>query len=158
MKHTRPSTLVGLVTVAVAVGFVLDAVLVAMRQPSIVLPAALGLVLLGIGGVVVSMAVPVRRVARGSSAERIDPYYATRVLLLAKASSLSGALFGGFAGGVLLFVLTRGVGVAVGSLVPAVVAVVGAAGLLAAGIVAERMCTVPPADDDQGPGSGTQAV
>jgi len=158
VKHTRPSTLVGLVTVAVAVGFVLDAVLVAMRQPSIVLPAALGLVLLGIGGVVVSMAVPVRRVARGSSAERIDPYYATRVLLLAKASSLSGALFGGFAGGVLLFVLTRGVGVAVGSLVPAVVAVVGAAGLLAAGIVAERMCTVPPADDDQGPGSGTQAV
>ncbi|MET4052011.1 hypothetical protein ABID81_001366 [Frigoribacterium sp. PvP054] len=158
MKHTRPSTLVGLVIVAVAAGFVLDSVLVAMRQPSIVLPAATGLVLLGIGAVVVSMAVPVRRVAQGSSKERVDPYYATRVLLLAKASSLAGALFGGFAGGVLLFVLSRGVGLAVGSLVPTIVAVVGGAGLLAAGIVAERMCTVPPADDERGSGSGTQAV
>nr|WP_254065200.1 MULTISPECIES: DUF3180 domain-containing protein [unclassified Frigoribacterium] len=132
--------------------------MVAMRQPSIVLPFALGLVLLGIGGVVVSMAVPVHRVATGSSKERVDPYYATRVLLLAKASSLAGALFGGFAGGVLLFVLSRDVGVAVGSLVPAIVAVVGGAGLLVAGIVAERMCTVPPADDEHGQGSGTQAV
>jgi len=102
--------------------------------------------------------VPVHRVATGSSKERVDPYYATRVLLLAKASSLSGALFGGFAGGVLLFVLSRGVGVAVGSLVPAIVAVVGGVGLLVAGIVAERMCTVPPADDENGQGPGTQAV
>ena len=104
------------------------------------------------------VAVPVHRVATGSSKERVDPYYATRVLLLAKASSLAGALFGGFAGGVLLFVLSRGVGVAVGSLVPAIVAVVGGAGLMVAGIVAERMCTVPPADDEHGQGSGTQAV
>ncbi|KPG88431.1 DUF3180 family protein [Frigoribacterium sp. RIT-PI-h] len=158
MKHTRPSTLVGLIIVAVAAGFVLDSVLVALRQPSIVLPVALGLVLLGIGGVVVSMAVPVHRVATGSSKERVDPYYATRVLLLAKASSLSGALFGGFAGGVLLFVLSRGVGVAVGSPVPAIVAVAGGAGLLVAGTVAERMCPVPPADDENGQGPGTQAV
>lgn len=156
MKHTRPSTLVGLVVVGVAVGFVLDSVLVAMRQPAIVPPVPFGLVLLAIGGVVVSLAVPVRRVAKGSSTVPIDAYYATRVLLLAKASSLSGALLGGFGGGVLIFMLTRGVGVAVGSLVPTIVAVVGGAGLLVAGIVAERMCTVPPADDE--PGSGTQAV
>ena len=79
------------------------------------------------------------------------------MLLLAKASSLSGALFGGAAGGVLAFMLTRGVAVAVGSVVPTIVAVVGGAGLLVAGIIAERMCTVPPGDDDEG-GSGAQPV
>ncbi|GAA0964197.1 DUF3180 domain-containing protein [Frigoribacterium faeni] len=157
MKHTRPATLIGLGVVALAVGFVLDSILVANGQAAIVPPVPLGLVLLAIGGIVVSMAVPVRKVARGTSTERIDPYYATRVLLLAKASSLSGALFGGAAGGVLLFMLTRGVSVALGSLVPTIIAVVGGLALLAAGIVAERMCTVPPGDDDDG-GPGAQPV
>jgi len=157
VRHTRPATLIGLAVVALVVGFVLDAALVATGRPSIVPPVVLGLVLLAIGGIVVTMAMPVHRVARGSRTERVDPYYATRVLLLAKASSLAGALFGGGAGGVLLFMTTRGVGVAVGSVVPAVVAVVGGLGLLVGGIVAEHMCTVPPGDDDDG-GPGAQAA
>jgi hypothetical protein len=156
MKHTRPATLVALGVVALVGGFVIDTALVASGQPALVPPVPLGLVLLAIGGIVISLAVPVRRVAQGTSAERIDPYYATRVLLLAKASSLSGALFGGAAAGVLIFMLTRGVSVAVGSLVPAIVAVVGGLALLVAGVIAERMCTVPPGDDDGGPGA--QAV
>ncbi|MCJ0702017.1 DUF3180 domain-containing protein [Frigoribacterium faeni] len=153
MKHTRPGTLIALGLAALAAGFVVDAALVANGMAALVPPVPLGLVLLAIGGIVVSMAVPVRRVARGTSTDRIDPYYATRVLLLAKASSLSGALFGGAAAGVLVFMLTRGVTVAVGSLVPTIVAVVGGLALLVAGIVAERMCTVPPGDDDGGPGA-----
>lgn len=156
MTHTRPTTLVGLAVLALIAGYLLDAALVASGAPAVVPPAALGLVLLGIGGVVVSLAVPVRKVAQGRGTERIDPYYATRVLLLAKASSLSGAIFGGLAGGVLAFLLSRGVGVALGSLVPTVVAVVGGVGLLVAGVVAERMCTVPPDDGDDGSG-GTGA-
>ena len=157
MRHTRPATLIGLALVALVGGFVVDAALVSSGQPSIVPSMVLGLVLLVIGGIVVTMALPVRRVAKGTQKERIDPYYATRVLLLAKASSLSGALFGGAAGGVLLFVLTRGVGLALGSVVPTVIAVVGGLALLVAGIVAERMCTVPPGDDDEG-GPGAQAA
>jgi len=157
VRHTRPGTLIGLAAVALAVGFVLDAALVASGSPAVVPPAALGLVLIALGAVIVTLALPVRRVAKGTSTERVDPYYATRVLLLAKASSLSGALFGGAAGGVLLFVLTRGVGLALGSVVPTVIAVVGGLALLVAGIVAERMCTVPPGDDDEG-GPGAQAA
>ena len=157
MKHTRPSTLVGLGLLSVLAGYLLDAALVSSRMPALVPPIALGLVLLALGGVVVSLALPVRRTARGESTDRIDPYYATRVLLLAKASGLSGALFGGLAGGLLAFLLTRGVGVAIGSLVPTVVAVVGGLGLLVGGLVAERMCTVPPDGDDAG-GPGAQAA
>ena len=99
------------------------------------------------------MALPVRRVAKGTQKERVDPYYATRVLLLAKASSLAGSLFAGAAGGVLAFMTTRGVDVAIGSVVPTIVAVVGGLGLLAGGLVAEHMCTVPPDDDEGGPGA-----
>lgn len=157
MKHTRPTTLVGLGVLSVIAGYLLDAALVSSRMPALVPPIALGLVLLALGGVVVSLALPVRRTARGESTDRIDPYYATRVLLLAKASGLSGALFGGLAGGLLVFLLTRGVGVAIGSLVPTVVAVVGGLGLLVGGLVAERMCTVPPDGDDTG-GPGAQAA
>jgi len=153
VKHTRPATLVGLAVVALVGGFVLDAALVASGQPSIVPSIVLGLVLLVIGGVVVTMAVPVRRVAKGTQKERVDPFYATRVLLLAKASSLAGSLFAGASGGVLAFMTTRGVDVAIGSVVPTIVAVVGGLGLLAAGIVAEHMCTVPPGDDEGGPGA-----
>lgn len=159
MKHTRPTTLVGLGVLSVIAGYLLDAALVSSRMPALVPPLALGLVLLALGGVVVSLALPVRRTARGESTERIDPYYATRVLLLAKASGLTGALFGGLAGGLLAFLLTRGVGVAIGSLVPTVVAVVGGLGLLVGGLVAERMCTVPPdGDGDDAGGPGAQAA
>ncbi|WP_423921272.1 DUF3180 domain-containing protein [Frigoribacterium sp. 2-23] len=157
MRHTRPGTLIGIALLSILGGFVLDSVLVASRQPAIVPPVVLGLALLAIGGIIVVLAVPIRQVARGTRRERIDPYYATRVLLLAKASSLSGALFGGAAGGVLIFMLTRGVAVAVGSVLPTIIAVVGGAGLLVAGIIAERMCTVPPGDDDEG-GPGAQPV
>lgn len=157
MNHTRPGTLVGLGSISVVAGYVLDAVLVSSGRPAIVPPVAFGLALLGIAAVVVTLALPVRRVAQGQEGERVDPYYATRVLLLAKASSLSGALFGGVAGGVLVFVLTRGVSVALGSLVPTIVAVVGGVALLVAGVVAERMCTVPPDDDAPG-GAGPQAA
>ncbi|NIJ05529.1 DUF3180 family protein [Frigoribacterium faeni] len=153
MRHTRPATLVGLFVVAVVGGFVVDAALVSSGQPSIVPSIVLGLVLLVIGGIVVTMALPVRRVAKGTQKERVDPYYATRVLLLAKASSLAGSLFAGAAGGVLAFMTTRGVDVAIGSVVPTIVAVVGGLGLLAGGLVAEHMCTVPPGDDEGGPGA-----
>ncbi|GAB2975059.1 DUF3180 domain-containing protein [Frigoribacterium salinisoli] len=154
MKHTRPSTLVGIGVLSLIAGYLVDSALVASRAPALVPPIALGLVLLALGGVVVSLALPVRRAARGDGSDRVDPWYATRVLLLAKASSLSGALFGGLAGGVLAFVLTRGVGLAIGSFVPTVVAVVGGLALLVGGIVAERMCTVPPdGDDTAGPGA-----
>ncbi|MBK0296600.1 DUF3180 family protein, partial [Bacillus sp. S34] len=40
-------------------------------------------------------------------ARPVDPLYATRVVVLAKASSICGALFGGFALGLVVYLLTR---------------------------------------------------
>lgn len=149
MKRTRVSTIVSLLVVAAVAGFALDAALAATMHPVIVPAMTLGLVLLAIAAIVISLAVPVFRVARGRTREPIDAYYATRVVLIAKASSLAGAIFGGVVGGMLVYVLTRGVAVSAGSLVPTVTSVVGGLVLLVAGLVGEYMCTVPPTDDDK---------
>lgn len=149
MKRTRASTIVAILLVAAVAGFAADAALAATMHPVFVPAMTLGLVLLAIAAIVISLAVPVFRVARGRTHEPIDAYYATRVVLIAKASSLAGALFGGAVGGLLIYVLTRGVSVAAGSLVPTVTSVVGGLVLLVAGLIAEFMCTVPPGDDDK---------
>jgi hypothetical protein len=158
VTRTRPSTIVAILIVAVVAGFAFDAVLAATLRPVAVPSLSLGLVLLAIGAIVVSLAVPVFRVARGRTREPIDAYYATRVVLIAKASSLSGALFGGFVGGMLVYMLTRGVPVAAASALPTIVSVVGGLVLLAGGLVAEFMCTVPPSDDDDSDGGKTQRI
>lgn len=157
MKRTRASTLISIAIVTLVAGFAYDAVLTRTQQPTFVPPLVLGLVLLAIGAIVISLAVPVYRVARGRTREPIDAYYATRVVLLAKASALSGAVLGGFVGGVLIYIATRGVQVPALHLVPTVVGLVGGIVLVAAGLVAEFMCTVPPDDDDRHDGD-TQHV
>lgn len=157
MKRTSPSTVVAFLVVALAAGFVFNAVLASTQRPVAVPSITLGLVLLAIAAIVISLAVPVFRVARGRTKERIDAYYATRVVLIAKASSLSGALFGGFVSGMLIYMLTRGVSVPASSLVPTVIGVVGGVVLLVAGLVAEHMCSIPPEDGDSDKGQPQQA-
>jgi hypothetical protein len=60
---------------------------------------------------------------------------------------MAGALVCGFAVAILAFLLTRSVLPAVGSVTMAVVTTVGAIVLLAGGLIAEKMCTLPPEDD-----------
>ncbi|WBU37554.1 DUF3180 domain-containing protein [Homoserinibacter sp. YIM 151385] len=161
MKRTRPLALVSLGAIGVAVGFLLETLLVAggrLRfEPPVTLPIALVL----IGGLVVAAAVPVWRSTRGEPDERrrrrVDPFYATRVVVLAKASALGGALLTGAAVGILAWLLTRSVLAGVGSTVMAAAAAVGALLLLVAGLVAEHLCTVPPDDDEPG-GPGAAAT
>jgi hypothetical protein len=149
MKRTRISTIVSILIVAAVAGFAVEAALAATLHPVFVPAMTLGLVLLAISAIVVSLAVPVFRVARGRTREPIDAYYATRVVLIAKASSLAGAIFGGAVGGMLAYILTRGVEVGASALVPTVTSVFGGVVLVVAGLVAEFMCTVPPSDDDK---------
>ena len=147
MSRTGASTVVLLAIIGGALGWLLEFALVAMGRPIAVPPATLSVALVGIGTVVVLMALPVWRVVRGTATKRIDPFYATRVVVLAKASSLAGALLTGGMAAVTVFVLTRSVLPAVGSIALTVAALVCAVLLLAAGLVAEKMCTLPPRDD-----------
>lgn len=147
MTPTKASSLVVLAIVGAGAGWVLEMILIATARTIAIPPVTLAVALALIAIIVVAMAWPIWRVVRGTATRPVDPFYATRVVLLAKASSLAGALLGGAASAVLIFVLTRPVLPAVGSVSSTIAAVVCAVVLLVAGLIAEKMCTLPPEDD-----------
>lgn len=151
MKRTNTITLILLTAIGGVGAGLLETVLTARGRPILLPPLTLGLALLAIGGIVVLLALPIRRLTRGTGQQPIDPYYSTRVLVLAKASALSGSLLAGFGVGVAIYLLSRSV-VPLGSVGLAVAMLIGAGGLLAGGLIAEHMCTIPPDDDDEDDG------
>jgi hypothetical protein len=131
--------------IAVAVGLValysLNIVL-AMRGVAVVVPpVSLAVALALIAILLIALAWPVRRAAQGE--RRIDPFFATRVVVLAKASALAGALLAGAAAGILIYLLSRVV-VPLGSSLTAGATLVAAVALAAAALVAEHWCSLPP--------------
>jgi hypothetical protein len=151
VKRTRVTTLVVLGIVGAAAGALVELALVAAGRPIVNLPITLAVALAVIGGIVVTMAVPIRWMTRATTAPRVDPFYATRILMLAKACAYTGALVAGVGAGVLAYLLTRSV-IGLGSVTQAIAAIAGAGVLLAGGLVAEHMCRVPPDDDENDPG------
>jgi hypothetical protein len=155
VKRTRVTTLLLLAVLGGGATWFLETALVAAGAGRIIPPVTLAAALVLIGVLVVVMALPVRQAARRKSTRRVDPFYATRVVVLAKASSLGGALLTGAGLGIVGYLLTRTVTPAVGSLSMAIATAVGAIVLLAGGLVAEHMCVIPP-DDDETPEKPTK--
>ncbi len=147
MKRSSPFTLILLAVLGGVVGAFLETALTVGGRPIIIPPLTLAIALAAIGGIVVSLAVPIRRLTRGKTKGPIDPFYATRVLMLAKACALCGALLTGFGIGIAIYLLSRSI-LQVNSLGLAIATVIGSGVLLAAGLIAEHMCTIPPGDDD----------
>ncbi len=145
MNRTKPLTLILLAVLGTVVAWFLETALVTSSQPVLTPPFTLAIALVLIGVTVVIMALPVRRVARGTHG-RIDPFYATRVVVLAKASSLSGAVLAGGGVGISVFLLTRSVVPGATTVFAAIAMAVGALVLLGGGLVAESMCALPPDD------------
>ena len=148
MTRTKPLHLFMLAVLGTAALWFVETALAASGRPVIIPPFTLAVALVLIGVIIVVMAWPVRRVARGDRTKRVDPFYATRVAVFAKASSIAGSLVAGVGLGMLIFLSTRSV-LAVGSLLMAVATIVGAVILLVGGLVAEYLCSIPPDDDDQ---------
>ena len=88
----------------------------------------------------------------GTRPKRLDPFYAVRVLVLAKSTSVASTVVGGFQLGLVLLQLTTPV-VAV-SVWLNVSGVIGAVISLIVGLVVERACKIP----DGGIDSGTDGV
>ncbi|MCU1424798.1 MAG: hypothetical protein JWM51_1089 [Microbacteriaceae bacterium] len=148
MTKTRPSILLLIAVLAGVVGWLLEMALVASGRAAVVPPLTLATALALIGIIVVVLALPVSRVARGTATTHVDPFFATRVVVLAKAASITGALIGGAAIAVLVFLLTRSVVPGGDALAPAIATAVASVVLVAGGLIAERMCTLPPSDED----------
>jgi len=155
MKRTGAGILLSVGALGLVVGFLIDQVLTASGRatftPSLMLPVLL--VLLAVA--MVLLALPIRRATLGrtGAAERpVDPFRAVRVAMLAKASSIVGAVVAGIGAGLLVFLVTRPVAPSLGSTGAAIAAIVGGLALVAGGLVAEHLCTIRKDDDDEQPG------
>lgn len=149
MTRTKPLHLVLLAVLGGGAMWFIETALTATGRPVVIPPFTLAVALLLIGVIIVVMALPVRKVSRGVVGARVDPFYATRVVMLAKASALGGALLGGGGLGIVGYLLSRSVLPAAGSVAMAVTTAVGALLLLVAGLIAEHMCRIPPEDDEK---------
>lgn len=152
MKRTGAGVLVIAAVLGVAAGFLVDQLLTAAGRPTFTPAVTLPILLVLLGAVVVGLAVPIRRATRGTSSTRVDPFRAVRIAMLAKASSIVGAALGGLGAGLWIFLATRPVTPSLGSLGAVIATTVGGALLVAAGLIAEHLCTIRKDDDDEQPG------
>lgn len=156
MTRTRLSRLVALAAAGAIAGLLGQLGLGALGLSKLIPAPSLAVTLVLVAAVVVALAVPVRRATRGPVRRRVDPFYATRVVVLAKASAVAGALLAGAGAGMLVELLVRPVSTP--DAVWRTGAMLAAAGvMLVAGLVAESMCTVPPGDDEGDPPGGEAA-
>ena len=146
MTRTSATAIVLTVLIAGVLAWLLEGMLVMSGRAAIVPPLTLGPALALLAAVLLLVAWPVRQAAQGK--RRIDYRHDTAVLGFAKASSIVGALLGGLALGALAFFATRTVVAADAVLALAIVAV-GALVQLAAGLIAEHWCVLPPDDEDE---------
>jgi len=107
MKRTHATPLLGLALAGAVAGFLLEVALVASSLPMLVPPLTLPVTLVAIAIIVVAFAIPIYRAVHGHTKRRIDPFQAMRVAVLAKASSLAGAILGGAGVGVLAYMVSR---------------------------------------------------
>jgi hypothetical protein len=156
MTRAKPLTLIVAAAVGIGAGLVLQSLLAAMSQPKLRPEYTLAVTVVLIGIAAVLLALPVRRATRGNPAHRVDPFYATRVVVLAKASAIAGALLTGLGTGLLLELLVRSGEPMADMFLRAASVAGGGVLLLIAGLVAEWLCTVPK-DVDDDPGSGPTA-
>ncbi len=144
MTHTKPVTMMIVVIIGGVTAWALEGVLSALGEPVLVPPWSWGLGLTLLGALVLALAWPIRqRLFSGSQRDLLDPFYATRVVLLAKSTTVAGSFFVGAALGIGVFFLTRPV-IAEDTLWSSSGALLGAILLMSSGLVAERWCTLPP--------------
>ena len=149
MKRTGPAPLIGLFLIGGVASYLLELVVQSRGGFIYVPPISLAFTLFVVAAAVVLLAVPIRRKVTGKRKEPIDAFYAARVLALAKASSFAGSLLLGLGAGVLLYLLGRPIAPSGAILINVIAQLVSAALLIAAGLIAEWLCVLPPDDLDK---------
>jgi hypothetical protein len=98
------------------------------------------------------------RIQRKPGALPVEPLAVARYAVLAKASSLAGALFGGFSAGLVAWLALEPTDAAHDDLPAAIGGVVASLALIGAALWLERSCRVPPQSDQKdGDDSGKRA-
>ncbi|SFT88631.1 Protein of unknown function [Actinopolyspora lacussalsi subsp. righensis] len=148
MSYTRPRELLGAALLAAVLLYGVVQLSYGSLPP---LPVAAGGVLLVVAIVDAVLAIVLRpRAKHRSGSEPLDPMMATRIVALAKASSLVGALMGGAWASMLLYLLTE-VRLFGSDTIASIVGLVSAAALVGGGLWLEwamRNPDEPQEDDD----------
>jgi len=152
VKRTGAGLLLVLALVGAAAGFLADQLLTSAGRPTFTPSILLAVLMVLLAAVEVVLALPIRRATRRTDAPRVNPFYALRIAMLAKASSIVGALVTGFAVGLVVFLVTRPVPPSLGSMSAVIVTGVGGIVLVAGGLIAEHLCTIGKDNDDEQPG------
>ena len=152
MKPTRLSLLL-LTSLPTTVAAFFAATFMVSRGFAVpVSPINLLITLIAISLVLLGLSIPIWRYRSGlkqtstQRPKRVDPFYAVRVLLLAKASSLAGMLFASWHLGVVLFQLSGAV-VVQDLVLRNAFGFVSSALLIAAAFITEQICRLPQDKD-----------
>jgi hypothetical protein len=158
VNHTRVSTVILVIALGGVSGAFLETALASGGQPIVIPPITLPIALVAIGILIVLLALPIRRAVKGTRAAPVDPFYATRVVMLAKACAISGAFLLGIGVGIGAYLVARSADLLTDPVGLAAATAAGAGILLAAGLVAERMCKIPPDAGEGKPGEESAHV
>ena len=150
MKPTKIMTLVGWAVSATTAGYLLPKFVVNAGGAIPISPLNIIITLPLIGILLVLMAIPMFRYRKASLARTKDiskprpmpmnPFYAVRLVLLAKAIAISGAIFSGWHIGVVWLQLTSPI--IPSSTLQNGFALLGAIGMTACAIIVERICRI----------------
>jgi hypothetical protein len=164
VKPTKVLTLIGWVVPATTAGYLLSKIITSNGGQVPVTPINLLLTLVAISIILAGFAVPMLRYRRALADQqknsssprpkRLNPFYAVRLLVLAKATAMSGALFTGWHIGVIWMqlsspVTTDSIWQNAGGLIASIAMVI-------VGLVVERICRIK--DDGAEPLSGPNAT
>ncbi|HEY2794426.1 MAG TPA: DUF3180 domain-containing protein [Micromonosporaceae bacterium] len=149
LAPTSPATLIVAALAAAAVGWIMIA-----RDygdfPRLTFRPAI--ITAGLGALEIIAAIATKsRIDRKPGTTPVNPLIVVRYVVLAKASSLVGALMGGFFGAVLIWLLSERTRLtaAANDLPAAIGNVIGAVILLVGALLLERACRVPARPDEE---------
>jgi hypothetical protein len=152
MKPTKLSLLLLISLPTTIAAFFVASFMVGRGLQVPVSPINLLITLAAISAVLLALSIPIwryRNALKQKSTQRpkrVDPFYAVRVLLLAKASSLAGVLFSSWHLGVILFQLTGPV-VVQNLVLQNVFGFIASVMLVVAALITEQICRLPQDQD-----------
>jgi hypothetical protein len=150
MGPTRPASLVVSGLAAAAVAWLLVSSYYTVFPPFPWLPTV---TLVGLAVLEAYAAVNTRaRVERRPGRDPVDPLAVARFVVLAKASSLAGAIFAGFYAGLLGWLLIEGTNASSNDIPTTATGLVASLALVGAALWLERSCRVPERPDDESKG------
>jgi hypothetical protein len=152
MKPTKLSLLLLISLPTTTAAFFVASFMVGRGLQVPVSPANLLITLAAISAVLLALSIPIWRYRNAlkqtprKRPKRVDPFYAVRVLLLAKASSLAGVLFASWHLGVVIFQLSGAV-VVQGLVLQNAIGFIASLLLVVAALVTEQICRLPQDQD-----------